>query len=237
LPPDALPEIPQPEPRRGHDHFRVGVFNPQKYTWTASHAEDAPTTILEYDDVAWRGRFSPNAIAEALRWVKAFNSPRFADRETADEWAVLAWTDGGYETIKIDFARSITPFVYCTHEMLTPPHWRPTSLFDMPGDVLTDELSSVLKHKHATLDAAVCAAAEANRKFRPGMRKKSGFPQRWTLVLAVEADALHSLDVLNFTGRVGNLTVTENRRFHVVDATWPIGPAALAIVKGGGHNA
>jgi hypothetical protein len=76
-PPECLPAIPQPEPRRGHDHFRVGVFNPRKYTWTARHVEDAPTTTLEYEDLAWRGRFNPSAIAEALRWVKAFNAPRF----------------------------------------------------------------------------------------------------------------------------------------------------------------
>jgi len=228
---NAMPEVPQPEPARGYDHFAVGVFDPRKYNWTARHAEDAPTT-LKYEDVDWRARFNPNAIAEALRWVKAFNAPQFAKRETADEWALLAWTDGGYESLKMDFARSVTPLAYFTHEVLTPPRWRPVSMFDTPAETLTDELCGLSKHEHATLDGAVLAATEANRKFRPGKRKKSGFPQRWTVVLAIEADALHDLDVLNCSGRLGTLTVTQFRRFHLVDATWPLAPATLAAIGG-----
>lgn len=138
-PPPALPDIPQPEPKRGYDHFAVGVFDPQKHrkTWTARHAEDAPTTGLEFEDIEWRGRFNPNAIAEALRWVKAFNTPRFVNRETIDEWGLLCWCDGAYEAIKIDFARSVSPLSYFTHELLTPPRWAGNTNIETTSALLT----------------------------------------------------------------------------------------------------
>jgi hypothetical protein len=239
-PPDPLPEIPKPEPARGYDHFAVGVFNPRKVNWKtkwiAKHIEDAPSVGLDYDDLDWRGRFSPSAIAVALRWVKAFNEPRFANSPFGDEWAMLAFVDGGCESVKLDYCRCVSPFRYCTHEVITPPRWQPASLFDTPAELLTDEMCSLFRHEHATLDAAVLAAAKANRKFRPGKRKKNGWPQRWTLVLAVECDASTSHDSLNYQGRIGNFTETKTRRFHLVDASWPLAPETLATVMIGGER-
>ena len=235
--PSRLPDVPQPEPPRGHSHFTTATFAPDAIGegWSPRHAEDAPTT-LRYEDVSFQGRYA--CLKEALRWMFAFNRLQFAgikflSRPT--EWATLAYVEGAYESVNIGFARCVTPLRYFTHEVMATPRWRPANLLDAPAENWSDEFCGLSKHAHDTLEKAVSAAIKANRKFRPGMRKKSGWPQRWTVILAVEADAMHQFDALHCVGKSGNLTVMEQRRFHLVDATWPIAQTA-DVVKGGADH-
>jgi hypothetical protein len=167
-----LPEVPKPEPARGHSHFTTATFDPCAIgdNWTPCHAEDGPAK-LKFKDVCFHGRYDD--IRPALRWVLAFNRPRFEEHARPSEWATLAFMEGANETLHLDFARCVTPLRYHCHELPTPPRWTPANLLDLPSEYWTDEPCSSPKRTHDTLDKAVCAAIEANRKFRPGMKKRA----------------------------------------------------------------
>ncbi len=226
-PPDTLPAVPQPEPPKGHSHFAVATFSPEA-GWSPGHVDDAPPH-LEYSAVTFQGRY--HAVSAALAWVLGFNAPRLAEceitHERPTEWALLCFIDGTAEAIGLAHARNATPLRYFTHEIFVQPKWRAANLLDAPAADWSDEFLGLHQHQHATLDRAARAAIRANRKFRPGKRR-DGFPPKWTVALAVEADPVHSCDAIHCVGTVGSLTVTELRRFHLVDDCWPISANVLA---------
>lgn len=235
--PAPKPVTTRPEPAKGFDHFAIGQFDrfKLKTPWTPRNSEDAPVTV-RYKDVTWQSRRELRGVADALRWVKNFNERRLeSDLAGCHQWGLLAWVDGAYERLDFDFARSVTPFTYRTHKMVPQPDFRPTCLLEAPSATWVDTSALSLKDEYATIDDAVLAAVRANRKYRPGRKPKGGIGlPHWTVVLAFECDEVDEHGSINCTAGMGTTTTMTARRFHVVDATWPLAPETLAAVKGGG---
>lgn len=221
-----------PEPARGVDHFAIVTFRRDCYEFTPGHVEDAPLN-LRHEDVTFGRRYPLADLATALRDVRAFNHA--AQRQALLDWSCLAWLDGGYERLEFELARCVTPFTYRTHEILTPSDFRPTGPLDAPPGPWSDgPLSTSPCRCHATADEAVLKAIKANRHLRPWKRNKQGHARLWTIVLAIEADPIHETSHLFCQGRLGTVGEMRHRRFHLVDASWPLAPEILAAVKGGG---
>lgn len=102
-------------------------------------------------------------------------------------------------------------------------------MLDVPPGDWEDESETP---RYRTLEAAAMRAAQWNRRSLDVV--KGAIAPRWSIVLAVECEAIRSSTSMDCLAGAGLATRYACSRFHVVDIrTWPVSPAVLAIVRRG----
>jgi hypothetical protein len=237
----AAPQAPPPLP--GESCYRVAHFTPFDFAphWRPTNVEDSiRDTDLDVSFVEYAGRHRD--FLAALVEAREFNSlmiqhDKSMSLQSPARWATVAYIDTGSQTLAEHFARVVCPLRYFIREILAPSDWTPRTLLDAPCWKWSDEVSSRWSDKcsFTTLDKAAMRVAKLNRRFRKCKRdrQKGGVGAHWNIVIAMEAEPIISSVFLDCSGSRGTSASHECNRFHVVDASWPLGPATVAAVKGG----